>query len=527
MATSNEKLRRAATYLLKVQESREDLLAFTHITMPHPDDVEDVSRSRYVPVRHHRVLAAALEGVDKGIIPRLIVTMPPRHGKSELCSKRFLAWYLGRNPYRSLIFGTYSEDFARDFGRDVRSIMQMPVYKQIFPGIAFRKGAASATALQTTEGGLVVFVGRGGAATGRGADLLLLDDLIKDAAEADSPTVRESAWQWFTRVAMTRLMTVGASVIIVLTRWHEDDIVGRLTDPENPHYSEAEARKWKIINLPFFADSKDDPLGRPVGETDASVLWPERFPAAFGLAQRGLNPRGFSALYQQNPTPEDGDFFTRDMVALYTPNQRPAMSDLRLYAASDHAVGTKQTNDASVFMIVGVDANDDIWILDVWWERAPADVAVEAIINIIRRRKPIIWWAEKGHISKSIGPFLRKRMREERVYATIEEVTPVKDKMTRAQSIRARMSMKKVRFPRGAPWLGNAIHELMKFPYGTFDDFVDVLSWIGLGLDRIAAPGFRMPRTQEIPPVGTFAWVKFDSEQRKKIAGHAKAAGGF
>lgn len=521
---NSDHILQAAIYAKAVLEARDDILAFTLLTMPHPDDLNNPARSRYKPAKHHRAMAAVLEEVEAGRTPRLIVTMPPRHGKSELNSRRFPAWFLGRDPYRSVIFATYNEDFSKDFGRDVRDIMSSPVYRQIFPGISFRKGAANAGLLQTKQGGQAVFVGRGGSITGRGADLLIIDDIVKDAAEADSPTLRERAWEWFTRVAMTRLMNVGSSVIIVLTRWHEDDLVGRLTDPNNPCYSAAEARKWKIINLPFFADRADDPLDRPVGEGWESTLWPERFPPAFGIAQRGLNPRGFSALYQQRPTPEDGDFFRRDMIVTYLPDQLP--DRLRIYAASDHAVGEDQHNDASVFIVAGVDPADDIWILDVFWERAPADVAVEAILKIIERRRPITWWAERGHISKSIGPFLRKRMREERVYAAVEEMTPATDKMTRAQSVRARMSMGKVRFPRNAAWIGNAIHELMKFPHGTHDDFVDALSWFGIGLDRITHPAAHRPKEQGAA-TGTLDWIKENSDHQTRKKAAVKAAGGF
>ncbi len=514
----SEKQRKAAQRELIIQDSHDDLLKFTQVTMPHPDDPDDITRSRYMAAKHHKILAAALEEVDKGHIPRLIVTMPPRHGKSELVSKRFIAWMMGRDPYKQIMFATYNEDFAGDFGVEVREIMQSPQFGQIFPGIGFRKGGAAKDRIQTSEGGICVFKGRGGALTGRGADRLIVDDILKDAEEADSPTTREKCWQWFTKVAMTRLMTVGASVVIVITRWHDDDIVGRLTDPTNPCYNEDEAKKWKVINLPFFAEDAD-PMGREKGE----VLWPERFDEEFGIAQRQLNPRGFSALYQQHPTPEDGDFFRRDWIKLYKPRELP--KDLRIYAASDHAVGTKQTNDATVILIVGVDDNDDIWVLDCWWRRKSSDHVVDAMLQFMQTKKPLIWWAEKGHISKSIGPFLRKRMLETGTYINLHEVTPAADKQTRAQSIQGRMAMGKVYFPENATWISQAMDEMLKFPHHRHDDFVDALAYIGLGLGRQVSPNKRKP-SKALPRVGTLAWVKEDSNFRKRqqrLANH----GGF
>jgi predicted phage terminase large subunit-like protein len=512
---SNQQQKAAARALL-MMDAKDDLLKFTQVTMPHPEDPDDLDRSRYSAAKHHKILSAALEEVDRGHIPRLIVTMPPRHGKSELVSKRFLAWMLGRDPYKQIMFATYNEDFAGDFGVEVREIMMSPQFKQIFPGVGFRKGGAAKDRIQTSEGGIAVFKGRGGALTGRGADRLVIDDILKDAEEADSPTTREKCWQWFTKVAMTRLMP-GAAVVIVITRWNEDDIVGRLTDPTNPCYNAEEAKRWKVIKLPFFAE-EDDPMGREKGET----LWPERFDEAFGIAQRQLNPRGFSALYQQRPTPEDGDFFKRDWIKVYKPSELP--KELKYYAASDHAVGTKQTNDATVLLTVGVDENDDIWVLDCWWRRKTADHVVDAMLQLMQTRKPLIWWDERGHISQSIVPFLRKRMLEERTYINLHEVTPAADKQTRAQSIQGRMAMGKVHFPENSTWLSDAMDEMLKFPHHRHDDFVDALAYIGLGLGRQVSAAITKPR-RSAPKVGTLAWVKADSNFRKRQARYANHGG--
>jgi predicted phage terminase large subunit-like protein len=491
-------------------ECRTSFIDFVKYTMPDADDPENIDESMFKDAKHHRALAKVLEKVEKGHIPRLIVSMPPRHGKSELISRRFVPWLQGRDPYRNVIFATYNEDFAKDFGADVRNIMMLPQYKHVFPSFGLRKGGASKSRIQTGSGGMSVFVGRGGSITGRGGDFVILDDPIKDSIEANSPTLREQLWQWFTQVLMTRLMTASASIVIVQTRWHEDDLIGRLTDPTNPHYSPEEASKWKIINLPALAE-EDDPLGREVGE----LLWPDRFDLEFMEAQRRLDSRGFSALYQGRPTPEDGDLFRRENIKYY--NRKDAPKDLRIYAASDHAVGVDRTrNDATCLLIVGVDQNDDIYLLDTWWEKQPTDKVVDAMLGLIKKWKPLIWWAEKGHISKAIGPFLRKRMAEERIYCRIEEVTPVANKVQRAQSILGRMAMNKVLFPKQSVWTQKATDEILKFPNGRHDDFVDTLAWIGMGLARLTTPGGGIVKTTSTPKVGTLAWVKWDAALRKK-----------
>ena len=295
-------------------------------------------------------------------------------------------------------------------------------------------------------------------------------------------------------------------------------IVGRLTDPSNPHYTQEECSKWKIINLPAFA-RENDPLKRAEDE----VLWPERFNKDFLVAQRNLDPRGFSALYQQRPSPEDGDLFQRENIQYYEKRNLP--KNLKIYAASDHAVGIDKTrHDLTCLLIVGVDEEDDIYLLDCWWARQPTDVVVEAMLGFMTKHRPLIWWAEKGHITKSIAPFVRKRMFETSTHCRIEEVAPVANKVQRSQSIIGRMAMKKVYFPRVSPWGGKAIDELLKFPNSRHDDFVDTLSWIGMGLGDLRSPNGLKPKNN-FPKTGTMAWIKWDSKIRQKELNLSQTSG--
>lgn len=489
-------------------EAREDFLKFVKFTMPDIDEPDNIELSMFKDAKHHRALAKVLEKVEAGHIPRLIVTLPPRHGKTELISRRFIPWLLGRDQYRNIIFATYNEPFSQDIGSDCRAIMQSPSFKQVFPKFRFRLGGISKEKLQSAFGGMAAFVGRGGSITGRGADVLIIDDPIKDAEEAQSPALRQKLWDWFTQVAMTRLATKFASVVVVHTRWHEDDLIGRLTDPTNPCYSHEEASKWKIINLPAEA-KENDPLGRKPGEP----LWPERFDLDFLSAAKRLDAKGYSALYQQEPSPEDGDLFRADYIVSYDRKHRP--EDLRIYAASDHAIGEDKTrNDATVMIVGGVDSFGDLYILDVWWEKAGADKQVEAMLRLAKQWRPLLWFAEKGHISKALGPFLRKRMQEERTYFNVEEVTPIGNKVQRAQSVLGRMSMKKIKFPKHAPWFMQARDELLKFPNARHDDFVDALAWLGRAVDRMSTPGGTKKRSE--PVYGTFGWLKADAAFREK-----------
>jgi predicted phage terminase large subunit-like protein len=309
----------------------------------------------------------------------------------------------------------------------------------------------------------------------------------------------------------SRLVTYKGWIIIIQTRWHEDDLVGRLTDKTNSCYVLTEAKKWSIIDLPAIAKD-NDPIGRKVGE----ALWPERFPVEHLEDLREADPRGFQALYQGSPTPDAGNFFPGDCVMTYSKNEMPPKEDLRFYAASDHAVSLAQERDKTCCGVIGLDKDQNIWVMpQLVWGRYSTDYVVEHMIDLMALYKPLYWWAEKGHISKSIGPFLRKRMLERSIFCSVMEVTPTHDKKTRAQAINGRMAMRMVYFPSFAPWWAEARDELLKFPYGTHDDFVDFISWIGLGLG-IHVPNRKPKPAPAGPQPGTLGWVKKSARETTK-----------
>jgi hypothetical protein len=580
-----ERKARLIRRLIAIKDAEADLLRYTQLTMPDFSDPDDVRLSRYTVAMHHKVIAQATDMLVSGLTNRVIINAPPRHGKTELATKRFIAHYSGRHPDKSLIFGTYNSEYAADNGRAVREIMQSEAHQQVFPNFALKDGSEAANRLQTMMGGQLSFVGRGGSITGRGGHGIVIDDPIKDRDEADSKLIRDKLWTWFTQVIMTRRMTKDSWVLLIQcmtgdtpvllpngeekplaqirpgdevasftpfgvvaatvnkfapqgldsifairmksgitvranarhpflvdtstglkwqrtatlkkgsrilrviggngetqavrltaatspslakasapatttktdglaafvrllstnalaarrifdiatelaltsmsasslnrvvfaqsagshlpqpmleaigrescawitamtagmfadcsattatsplatgsgqtfserllptlsaihdevesvtpagqaevfdievegtanfianglvshnTRWHEDDLVGRLTDPTNPYYNESEAKKWTVIDLPALA-LENDPLGRKEGE----ALWPERFPAEYLEQQRIIDPRGFQALYQGRPSAEQGTFFTAEWLKEYNPTNFP------------------------------------------------------------------------------------------------------------------------------------------------------------------------------------------------------------
>lgn len=517
---------KAAKRMLRIKRARDNLGDFAHLMHPDAKDPDDSDLSRYVAAKHHRAMDVTLEEVEKGNMRRLIIVMPPRHGKSEKCTRIFPAWFVGRDPYRQVILGGYSETFAEnEFGAKIKRFVLSPAYKQVFPDATLAGGSKAVDNLVFREGGNIASVGRGGATTGRGADLFIIDDPVKDRKEANSKTIRDQIWEWFNDVVKTRLVNEFAAVIIIMTRWHEDDLVGRLTDPKNPHYPYHELENpWLILDLPALA-LEDDPIGR---EKD-TALWPERFSTSYLRKLRLESPKTFSALYQGRPAPEDGTYFHREhLVPYYSRSELP--KGMQIYGASDHAPGAKQDGDKNVVGCFGVDSNDEIWIMpDLFWQRCETDALVEEMLSQMRRHEPLFWFAEDEHIKKSIGPFLRRRMREERVYCTFANgMTSTVDLEARARSIQGRIGMKMVHFPVFMPWWQDAIEEILKFPSASHDDFVSFLSLIGRGLDRyiVSKPKLKYQPPTE-PPSNTMAWIKFAMEAERKEQKRLEAVEGW
>ncbi len=425
----------------------------------------------YIPADHHRLLIGYLEKVVNGEIDRLMIWMPPGSAKSTYASVLFPPWWLEKNPSKLIIGVSHTGELATDFGRKIRNLV-LNFGPQL--GYTLREDSTAAGRWNTEHDGGFYGAGICGNITGRRADLGLIDDPVKSRADAQSEVVQKRQYEWYRFDFMSRLKP-GAPVIIIQTRWHEADLSGRLLADEGRVEN---GGRWTVLSLPMEAGD-NDPLGRAPGQR----LWGEYFTASM-VTDAKRDPRVWSCLYQQNPTPEEGNFFKAEWFIGYQPGDLPV--NLHVYMASDHAVSEEQGADSTVAVCVGVDEDGIIWVLpDVVWERADSSVCADRLIDMVDRRKPITWWAEKGHISKAMGPFLRERMMRRRVYCQIEEVTPSRDKVTRAQAIKDRMAMGLVRFPKFATWWAEAYSQMISFPAAAHDDFVDALAHVGAAIDRI------------------------------------------
>ena len=432
----------------------------------------------------HKDICARLEQFSKDVSerksPRLMLFMPPRHGKSELASKTFPGWHLGRHSDHEVISCSYNASLSMDFSRKVRELLRDKRYHQVFKDTRLDKDSQSAERWNTTNRGGYVAAGIGGPITGRGAHCLIIDDPVKNREDAESETNRESIWNWYTSTAYTRLAP-GGGVLIILTRWHDDDLAGRLLTK----MKEGEGDEWDVIEYPALA-TRDEPFRK-----QGDALHPERYDeTALLRIKRAVGTRDWASLYQQNPVADDGDYFTRGMFRWFAPAERPPLDELHTYTAWDLAIGQNEVNDFTVGITVGVDRQDNIWILDIVRIKKGSLEIVEAILDMYVRWKSKITGIERGQIEMAMGPLLNQRIRERSLYSFYYEgLKPGKrDKQTRARSIQGRMQQGMVHFPKGDDTVQIMVNEMLRFPAGVHDDCVDTIAWIGLMLDDIVTP---------------------------------------
>lgn len=440
--------------------------------------------SDYKPGWVHKDICDKLEwfsaAVAAGESPRLMIFMPPRHGKSEIGSRSFPAWHLGRYPKHEFIACSYGSDLANGFSRKVRDLIKDQSYQVVFDECQISKESQSVESWLTTSGGGYTAAGVGGPITGKGAHVLVIDDPIKNRADAESATNREAVWDWYTSTAYTRLAP-GGGVLVILTRWHDDDLAGRLLRKQ----AEGEGDEWTVIEYP--AQAVHDELFRKRGEP----LHPERYDhAALERIKRAVGARDWQALYQQNPTPDDGDYFQSGMFKYYGANDLPPYDELNIYTAWDLAIGEKEQNDYTVGVTVGVDKNDNTYLLDVQQGRWNSLELTEKILDVYQVWRPAVVGIERGHIEMTMRPILEKRMRERRLTSMyIEELNPGKrDKVARARPLQGRMQQGLVLFRKGCNATASLIAEMMRFPNGVHDDCVDAMAWIGQMLSLLTTP---------------------------------------
>ncbi len=431
---------------------------------------------------HHELVCDHLDRFVAGDIKRLMIFMPPRHGKSELTSRRLPAYILGRDPNTTIIASSYGADLARRMNRDVQRIMDSDAYKQLFPNTrlfgANIRTVAQGTWLRNSDmfevveyNGYYRGAGVGGAITGMGGQYLIIDDPIKNRQEANSPTIRENIWDWYTSTFRTRLAP-GGGILLTVTRWHEDDLAGRLIALAK---SDPKADQWKVINLPAVAE---DPIPdydeRKVGE----ALWPARFDLEeLDKTRVSLGTYDWNSLYMQRPAPPDGGMFKRHWFDAVNVAPREAQR-VRYW---DKA-GSAGAGDYSCGVLMSRDSNGRFCIEDVVRGQWSA-LERETIIKQTAASDNALYVRSGGALGSPVEVYMEqepgsggKESAEASVrnlagyVAHAERVSG--DKATRAAPFAAQCEAGNVKLVAGN-WNPAYLAELCSFPYGKNDDQVD------------------------------------------------------
>jgi hypothetical protein len=441
---------------------------------------------------HHQFLCEKLQGIDDGTIPNLMVLMPPGSAKSTYSDIVFVPWFMARKPRRNTILASYATEIAMKQGRRARQLVKSRSFQRLMDvGLVADNRAAHQWTLDNGSefmaGGLL-----SGLTGNRGA-LGVLDDPIKGRKEAESETVRNSTWDAYIDDFCSRLIP-GAPQVIIQTRWHEDDIAGRILpegwDGESGVFRGRDGRVWHVICLPAIADRADDPLGRQIGET----LWPEWFSLEHWEPFK-LNRRTWSSLYQQKPAPAEGTYFQKAWFRRYRPGSQPAR--LNYYITSDHAPSGADNADFACVRVWGVDQFENVYLIDGFREQMTMDKLCARVVGnvkaaenrevppeekrtgLIRKYKPLAWFPEDDNNWKSVAGFVTAAMRREKQFIRIEPISPHgNDKEVKAQAFQGMASSGCVWVPEG-PEGDDIVDQYIKFPTAKHDDEVDAGSLIG------------------------------------------------
>lgn len=479
----------AAQELLNRRKARKSLVDYArYISVPGApleEQDQDSDEADYFAetqlAQHHILMLEALQRCIEKPHGRLMLFMPPGSAKSTYASVVAPSWAMGRKSGFKVIGVSYGSDMAKKFGRRTRSIIKQQKYRSLFStGLSGDQAAADEWALENgseyMSGGILSGI------TGNRAWFVVIDDPIKGRQDADSEVIRQRTWDEYEESVKTRLIP-GGSLAFVLTRWHEDDPTGRIL-PDNYNGESGiimgkDGFEWEVLSLQAECEREDDPLGRKIGE----MIWPEWFDEKHWANFR-KNPRTWSALFQQRPAPDSGDYFKKEWLKIVPAAQVPSRETMSIYGASDYAV-TNNGGDYTVHVVVGVDSSDRVWLLDIWRQQASSDIWVQSFCDLVRKWKPIGWAEETGQIKSGVGPFLVKRMLETGSYVAREQFATRGDKSVRAQSIRGRMALSGLYISEDLPGLEALISEMMSFPVGVHDDQVDALGLAGQLMDRM------------------------------------------
>lgn len=383
-------------------------------------------------------------------------------------------YYLGIHPGSQIIAGSHTAEFANRWGRKTRDIIIDPQYKAYF-NTEIRRDSRRVDDYELTNKSSYRACGVGTALAGRRFNFGIIDDPIKNMADSYSEVKKEWIWNWYLGDFRKRALP-GSSQVIMMTRYCEDDLVGRILNSSDSAY-------WEVLSFPAIAKA-NDPLNREIGEP----LWPEFFDIDMLLREKAISESIFQSQYQQSPTSDEGSYFLAKHLSVV----EDYPSDLKFYGGTDYAV-TKDGGDYTVHAVIGHNAVTDIlYIVDIWREREEPNISVKNFIDLAIEYEVKMWADEKGVIFSSLNPFIEKELIRRRCYPERVQFASATDKPIRALAFQSYFNQDKVKIL-NADWTDELIAEMLKFPNGKYDDQVDALALIGRMVDEMVVLKTKIP----------------------------------
>lgn len=444
----------------------------------------------------HKAICDYLDKLLNGEIKKLMIFVPPQHGKSELSSRRFPAYALGQNPCIKIAVCSYSGDLASAFNDDTKKIIKGESYQDLFENTTIgtnKDFKANSKIFQIdNQKGFLKSVGVGGSLTGTPVDLGIIDDPFKDRAEANSITIRNKTWLWYQDVFLSRLHN-DSKQLMLFTRWHEDDIAGRILDPNNPYYDEQEAKEWTVIAIPAIKEHvkplecainlKEDK--RNIGE----ALWESKHSRKKYEKMKRINPTGYASLAQQRPAPLEGDMIKEEWFNILKPNELPFNMDSVVWDLWIDGAWTKKETDKKK----KANDPDDTGISYTYFDKKNKNLYIRCVNGVKKEIKELVNYLDshayingatsqsKVNIEMKASGFAIKPLLHERGYNTIkiDNKHVSLGKFNRVEQCEPFLASGRVFLiqDKGTNWIPTFLAQCTAFPNGAHDDLVDVLTY--------------------------------------------------
>lgn len=483
--------------------------------------------------KHHALICNAVQRTIVRKMGRLILMLPPGSAKS-IYAGLGVGWAMGKFPGSRYIYTSYADDLAETQSARVQMLVDQKHYEVLWHG-APKLAKYAVGKWNLTNGSEFLAAGLLSGVTGHRANGWVIDDPLKGRQEADSETTRQKVYNAYKDDLLTRSLP-NAWGIIILTRWHEDDIVGRILpddyDGRSGMIVGTDGLSWEVLNVPAKAERPDDPLGRKPGE----YLWPEFYPpehwAMFEKAKGTEAARTWASLYQQRPSPQGAGRFHESMFHFYEPGEHPPFDQMAYVSASDHAV-TKDGGDFSEVGVFGIDSRGDLWEVDWWNGQVDSGFAANMVLNMAAKWKCCMHFNEGGVIDKAMGPLfniIRNQRTEkgEPVYVDIRALTNMSDKVAKCAAFQGRAASGGEKGD--GTWNTGSVHfrnnansrrvvnQLIAMPAGRYDDAADVCGLIGRAMDQFPHVRLLVPQQRVYGPkpfTGDWLESRDPGEERK------------